>query len=346
MRRTRVPALRGPSIRYPGFLRNRHLRLGLIASGFVVLLLVGSTLIEQARLGDKTIHAEFAQAAGLRPGATVDVSGIEVGQVSAVKLDNGKVLVDMKVHRDIKLGDEARAAIKMSTILGRLHVDLTPGAGPALRGDRIELDHTEVPYNLGKVIQDPQYKNSFERVEKLDPQKLRQALDLVDQQMGNSPELTVQALDSVGALAKVINDRRDEVDTLLKSMDTVSQLTADNQNSVLLLLTRGEAIGSAVQQRQTLLKQLLDNVASLSKLLQQMGLENNNQLGPLITDLNTMSAGLEKNKGNLDRLYQIMPVTLRQFNNVLGDGPYGNVYAPWLFPDNWLCFAQAVQGCK
>ncbi|WP_040813065.1 MlaD family protein [Nocardia concava] len=338
--------LRGPRLRYPGFLANRYLRLGLFAAAFVVLLLVGSTALKQAQLGDRTIHAEFAQAAGLRPGATVDVSGIEVGQVSAVKLDNGKVLVDMRVHRDIKLGDEARAAIKMSTILGRLHVDLTPGSGKALPGDRIKLDHTAVPYNLGMVIEDPQYKNSFERIEKLDPAKLRQALDLVDQQMGTSPELTIKALDSVGALAKVINDRRDEVDTLLKGMDTVSQLASDNQNSVLLLLTRGEAIGSAVQQRQTLLKQLLDNVAALSSLLQQMGLENNNRLGPLITDLNTMSEGLEKNKGNLDSLYQIMPVTLRQFNNVLGDGPYGNVYAPWLFPDNWLCFAQAVQGCK
>ncbi|WP_405134605.1 MCE family protein [Nocardia sp. NBC_01388] len=338
--------LRLPAIRYPGFLRNRSLRLGLYASGFVALLLIGSTAFSQARLGDKTIHAEFAQAAGLRPGATVDISGIEVGSVTAVKLDNGKVLVDLKVHRDVHLGADAKAAIKMSTILGRLHVDLTPGKGTALSGDRIKLENTTVPYNLGKVIQDPQYKSSFEHIERIDPQKLRQALDVVDQQMGSSPELAVQALDSVGALAKVINDRRDEVDSLLEGMDTVSQLAADNQNSVLLLLTRGEAIGTAVQQRQTLLKQLLDNVASLSQLLQQMGLENNGQLGPLIGNLNTMSQGLEKNKANLDRLYEIMPVALRQFNNVLGNGPYGDVYAPWIFPDNWLCFAQAVSGCK
>ncbi|WP_067542814.1 MCE family protein [Nocardia crassostreae] len=325
---------------------NRYLRLGLFAAGFVVLLLVGSTAIKQAQFGDKTIHAEFAQAAGLRPGATVDVSGIEVGTVAAVKLDGDKVLVDFKVRRDLRLSSNARAAIKMSTILGRLHVDLVPGNGEALAGDRITIENTTVPYNLGKVIQDPEYKSSFEHIERIDPVKLRQALDTVNQQMGESPELAVQALDSVGALAKVINDRRDEVDTLLKGMDVVAQLAADNQNSVLLLLTRGEAIGTAVQQRQTLLRSLLDNVAALSRLLQEMGLENNGQLGPLIGDLNTMSEGLEKNKQNLDRLYEIMPVALRQFNNVVGNGPYGEVYAPWLFPDNWLCFAQAIQGCE
>ncbi|WP_433731146.1 MCE family protein [Nocardia sp. CA-129566] len=326
--------------------RNRLLWLGLLAAGSVVVLLVGSSALSQAHLGDKTIHAEFAQAAGLRSGASVDVSGIEVGSVSAVRLDGAKVIVDLKVRKDLRLGPDASAAIKMTTILGKLHVELLPGNGKGLPDNRIPLKQTSVPYNLGKVIQDPVYKSSFERIERLDPAKLRRSLDVLSQQMGDSPQLTVEALNSIGALAKVINDRRDEVDTLLKSMDQVAQLASDNRNSVLLLLTRGEAIGNAVALRQSLLKQLLDNVASLSRLLQEMGLENQDQLGPLIQNLNTMSEGLEKNRDNLDSLYEIMPVALRQFNNALGNGPYGDVWAPWVFPDNWLCFAQAVQGCN
>ncbi|WP_063037044.1 MCE family protein [Nocardia pseudovaccinii] len=329
-----------------GRIRNRLLWLGLLAAGSVVVLLVGSSALSQAHLGDKTIHAEFAQAAGLRSGASVDVSGIEVGSVSAVRLDGAKVVVDLKVRKDLRLGPDASAAIKMTTILGKLHVELVPGNGKGLPDNRIPLKQTSVPYNLGKVIRDPNYKSSFERIERLDPAKLRQSLDVLSQQMGDSPQLTVEALNSIGALAKVINDRRDEVDTLLKSMDQVAELASDNRNSVLLLLTRGEAIGNAVALRQNLLKQLLDNVASLSRLLQDMGLENQDQLGPLIQNLNTMSEGLEKNRDNLDSLYEIMPVALRQFNNALGNGPYGDVWAPWVFPDNWLCFAQAVQGCN
>ncbi|MBW0271564.1 mammalian cell entry protein [Nocardia sp. MH4] len=326
--------------------RNRYLRLGLSAALAVVLLLGGSSLLAQVRLGDKTIDAEFAQAAGVRPGATVDIAGIEVGAVQAVRLVNDRVEVALRIRGDIRLGPDARAAIKMSTILGRLHIELTPGNGKGLPGNRIALDHTSVPYNLSKVVQDPKYTSSFERIERIDPTKLRTALDVLNTQLGDSPALAVQALDSIGALAQVINSRRDEVDTLLKSMDQVSQLVSDNRNSVLLLLTRGEAIGAAVQQRQTLLTQLLDNVAAMSKLLQDMGIENNGELGPLIQNLNTMADGLTKNKENLDRLYEIAPVALRQFNNVVGNGPYGEIWAPWIFPDNWLCFAQAVQGCN
>lgn len=324
----------------------RYLWLGVSAATAVLLLLVGSSAVRQARLGDRTIHAEFAQAAGLRAGASVDVSGIEVGAVDTVRLDGAKVLVGLKVRRDLRLGANARAAIKMSTILGKLHVELVPGEGNSLPGNRIPLQNTSVPYNLGKVVRDPQYRASFERIERIDPDKLRRSLDLLTAQMGDSPQLTVQALDSIGALAKVINDRRDEVDTLLKSMDQVSQLVAGNRNSVLLLLTRGEAIGNAVALRQRLLKQLLDNVAELSRLLRDMGVDNQDRLGPLIRDLNTMSEGLTKNRDNLDALYEIMPVALRQFNNALGNGPYGDVWAPWIFPDNWLCFVGAIARCK
>jgi len=333
-------------IRLPRYSSNRFLWLGVGAAAAVALLLVGSSVVSQARLTDKTIQAEFAQAAGLRPGATVDVSGIEVGAVRAVNLVDDKVVVDLRIRGDMRLGSNARAAIKMSTILGRLHIELTPGDGKGLPDNRIPIENTSVPYNMGKVIQDPTYKSSFERIERIDPEKLRTALDLFDQQMGDSPELAITALDSIGSLAKVINDRRDEVDVLLKGLDQVSQLAADNQNSVLLLLTRGEAIGNAVALRQNLLRQLLDNVAALSGLLREMGIENNDQLGPLIQNLNTMTQGLEKNRDNLDRLYEIMPVALRQFNNALGNGPYGDVWAPWILPDNWLCFAQAIQGCS
>lgn len=333
--------------RVPDFLlHNRHLRLGLIAAASVLVLLGASSLLTQIRLGDITIHAEFAQAAGLQQGATVDIAGIEVGEVQSVKLVNDKVDVALRIRHDIRLGADASAAIKMSTILGRLHVELKPGDGKGLPGKRITLDRTSVPYNLSKVIQDQKYTSSFERIERIDPNKLRTALDVFSAQLGDSPAMAVQALDSIGALAQVINSRRDEVDTLLKSMDQVSQLVADNRNSVLVLLTRGEAIGAAVQQRQTLLTQLLDNVAEMSKLLQDMGIENNGELGPLIANLNTMTDGLTKNKENLDRLYEITPVTLRQFNNLLGNGPYGEIWAPWILPDNWLCFAQAVQGCN
>ncbi|MEU4650974.1 MlaD family protein [Nocardia fluminea] len=329
-----------------GALGNRNLRLGLAAGAAVVALVLGSGVLSRADLGKVTAHAEFTQAAGLRTGNSVDIAGIEVGTVKSVRLERDRVVVAMSLRSEIELGRDAKAAIKMSTILGKMHIELDPGTGTDLDGARIPLSATTVPYNLAKVVDDPRYRNSFEHLERVDPDALRVSLDAMTAQMGDSPQLTAQALDSVGTLAKVIATRRDEVDRLLDSMDQVSGMIADNQNSVLLLLTRGQAIGDAATRRRDLIRELFDNVAAASKILQDMGIDNGGRLGPLIQSLNTMSEGLEKNRANLDALYQVMPVTMRQFNNGFGQGPYGEIYMPWLFPDNWLCQAHAVEGCR
>ncbi|MEV0247278.1 MlaD family protein [Nocardia sp. NPDC050712] len=341
-----VPGLRRLGAAIPSYSQNRHWWLGLAAGAVVVALLVGSSLLSRAGIGQHTVQAEFAQAAGLRPGNSVDMAGIEVGTVKSARVERDHIVVALSLRSDITLGPDSTAAIKMSTILGKMHVELTAGSGSGLAGARIPLSRTTVPYNLAKVVNDPKYTNSFERLERLDPAKIRAALQAVDRQMGDSPQLTAAALDSVGVLAGVIADRRDEVDALLKNMDAVAQLVADNKNSVLLLLTHGQAIGAAVARRQDLVRGLLDVIAAVSKVLQEIGIEDGGRLAPLIQNLNTMSDGLTKNRDNLDRLYEIMPVALRQFNNTLGNGPYGEVYAPWLFPDNWLCSAQVIGGCR
>ncbi|MFF2553620.1 MCE family protein [Nocardia sp. NPDC058058] len=323
------------------FNANRNLWLGLFGVLLIVGLLAGSTLYRQIGIGEKTIKAEFVQTAGIKTGDRVSVSGVSVGTVTGAELEGDHVMVSLSVNNDVKLGPDAKASIKMATLLGARYVDLVPGDGSGLKNNRIPKSNTAVPYNLADVVQE-----GTPKFEELDTKKLADSLNLINQQMGDSPQLTVQALDSVGALAKTMNDRKGEVDQLLKDLDRVTKILGDNRNSVLLVITQGEAIANRVMERQTLLRTLLDNVATLSNQLQQIGAQNDNQFGPTLIQLNTMAEGLQKNKDNLDRLLSAMPVGVRTFNNAFGDGNYGNVGLPWLFPDNWLCFAQVIQGCQ
>lgn len=323
------------------FQSNRYFWLGILGAVLIVVLLVASSGYKQLGVGTRDIEAEFVQTAGVKSGDKVNVAGVAVGTVAGAKLEGDHVLITLHVNNDVKLGRNARASIKMATLLGARYIDLDPGDGKGLPGNRIPKSNTKVPYDLADVVQ-----IGTPKFEALDTAKLAESLQVLGDQIDGSPQLTAQALDSVGALAKTINDRRDQVAGLLQDLDKVTKILADNRNSVLLVITQGEAIAGRVMERQNLITQLLNNVATLTKQLQQIGAENNNQLGPTIQQLDTMAQGLQKNKDNLDRLLQIMPVSVRQFNNVLGNGPYGEVGLPWLFPDNWLCFARVVEGCQ
>ncbi|QLY31022.1 MCE family protein [Nocardia huaxiensis] len=320
---------------------NRNFWLGVLGVVIICALLLASTVFRAVGVGEKTIKAEFAQTAGIKVGDKVDVSGVPVGTVADMELENDHVLISLSVKDSVKLGPDAHASIKMATLLGARFIDLDPGDGSGLKGGRILKSNTSVPYNLADVVQE-----GTPKFEQLDTVKLAESLNLINQQLGDTPELTVQALDSMGALAKTINDRQDAVDQLLKDLDTVTRVLGDNRNSILLVITQGEAIANRVMERQSLLKSLLDNISTLSLQLQQIGTENDGQFGPTLEQLNTMAEGLQKNKDNLDKLLSIMPPSLRQFNNAFGNGNYGEVALPWLFPDNWLCFAHVAEGCQ
>ncbi|MEU0500271.1 MCE family protein [Nocardia sp. NPDC005998] len=323
------------------FNSNRYFWLGVIGAVVIIALLIGSSVYKLIGVGEQTVKAEFVQTAGVKIGDKVNVAGVPSGHVAGAKLENGHILLTLSVNSDVELGPDAKASIKMATLLGARYVDLDPGDGSGLKDSRIPLANTSVPYNLADVVE-----YGTPKFEALDTKQLATSLDLINKQMGDSPALTAQALDSVGALAKVLDSRKAEVDSLLKDLDRVTRILGDNRNSVLLVITQGEAIANRVMERQNLLRQLLDNVATLSRQLQAIGAANNNQLGPTIAQLNTMAEGLQKNKDNLDRLLQIMPVSVRYFNNALGNGPYGEVGTPWVFPDNWLCFAHMIEGCQ
>jgi virulence factor Mce-like protein len=320
---------------------NRYFLLGIAGAALVVVLLVSASGYKKLGAGTQHVYAEFAQTAGIKSGDKVDVAGVPVGQVSAATLEGDHVLITLQVNSDVEMGPDARASIKMATLLGARYVDLDPGDGSGLAGHRIPKNHTQVPYNLADVVE-----IGTPKFEELDTRKLAESLRVIGDQIDGSPQLTAQALDSVGALAKTINDRKDQVDQLLKDLDRVTKILGDNRNSLLLVIDQGEAIANQVMERQALLRRLLDNIATLTKQLQQIGAENNNQLGPTISQLDTMAQGLQKNKDNLDRLLSVMPVSMRQFNNALGDGPYSEIGLPWLFSDNWLCFARVIEGCQ
>ncbi|WP_225731342.1 MULTISPECIES: MCE family protein [unclassified Nocardia] len=320
---------------------NRNLWIGLLGAVLLALMLAVPRGCQMLGAGEQSIQAEFAQAAGVRVGDEVDVAGVAVGRVSGLRLDGSFVTVTLQVDRDVRPGPDAKASIRLATLLGRRYVDLRPGDHSGLPGNRIPLSNTDVPYNLADVVQIGTPKFAA-----LDTGKLVTTLNLLDQQFGSSPQLFAQALDSVGALAEVIDKRRGEVANLLQDLDRVTKILGENRNSVRLVITQGDAIAARVMEREGLLRQLLDNIATLTRQLRDIGADNDDQLGPTIDQLDTMTQGLRKNKENLDRLLSIMPPSVRYLANAWGNGNYAEVAFPWLFPDNWLCFANVIEGCR
>jgi phospholipid/cholesterol/gamma-HCH transport system substrate-binding protein len=85
------------------------------------------------------IKAYFNNVAGLDKKTKVMISGVNAGVADDIKLDNGKVLVTLRLSKDARIYSDAVAAIKFTGMLGDKYIEITPGStGPFLKdGDKI-----------------------------------------------------------------------------------------------------------------------------------------------------------------------------------------------------------------
>lgn len=98
------------------------------------------------------VQAEFNSASGLKPGASVEVAGVEIGRVSGIRLEDARALVTLSIYNDVDLYDDTIASIKTRGIIGEKFVSISPGgAGEPLKEGGLIRD-TESGIDLEEVI--------------------------------------------------------------------------------------------------------------------------------------------------------------------------------------------------
>ena len=131
--------------------------VGIVCLGYLSIKLgklevIGGDLYE--------VEAQFTSASGLKPGATVEIAGVEVGRVKAIGLKEDRAIVKLGIDKDTKLYTDTIASIKTRGIIGEKFLALSPGGGgdPLKAGDMIrdtesglDLEELVSQYVHGKV---------------------------------------------------------------------------------------------------------------------------------------------------------------------------------------------------
>jgi phospholipid/cholesterol/gamma-HCH transport system substrate-binding protein len=124
---------------------------GLLCVGYMTVKLGHVSLF-----GDNTypLAARFTSVSGLRPGSGVTMYGIEIGRVEKLSMDQqeGMALVEMGIHRGIKIYDDALASIKTEGLIGDRYVSIDPGGGGNLLKPGGVITDTQPPVDLNELI--------------------------------------------------------------------------------------------------------------------------------------------------------------------------------------------------
>jgi len=104
------------------------------------------------------VNAELTTAQAVTPGQgqTVNIAGVEVGQISSVKLENGKAIIGLKIERKYdRIYNDATILLRPKTGLKDMVAELNPGtaaAGRMREGGTIPISRTLPDVNLDEIL--------------------------------------------------------------------------------------------------------------------------------------------------------------------------------------------------
>ena len=130
--------------------------------GLFVILGIVCTIILFAVLGELRfikdnqypVHAFFTSVSGLKTGASVEISGVEIGTVSKIGFDQDRFLarVEFNIDKNIKLSDDIIASVKTSGIIGQKYIDILPGGSDTLLEPGDEIFNTESSLDVESLV--------------------------------------------------------------------------------------------------------------------------------------------------------------------------------------------------
>ncbi len=125
--------------------------IGIICVGYLTIR-IGK--IEWLGKDSYTIYARFESISGLKPGAQVEIAGIQVGTVNSISLDQERqiALVEMKIKKDVVLGDDVIASVKTAGMIGDKYIKISPGGSDIVLEPGEMITTTEPSVDLEELI--------------------------------------------------------------------------------------------------------------------------------------------------------------------------------------------------
>jgi len=243
----------------------------------------------------KNYQAYFTDAGGISPGNDVAVSGITF-------------------PRDIKVGDQSLVAIKTDTVLGQKSLSVTPGGTG--NSTTIPLGRTTTPYTLNTALQDLGGNASA-----LDKPKFEEALQTLTDTLHDATPQLRGALDGVANLSRSLNKRDEALEQLLAHAKRVSDTLAQRAGQVNQLITDGNLLFAALDERRQALSNLISGIDDVSRQLSGFVADNQREFLPALQKLNLVMDNLLERKEHIGEALRRLPPYATALGEVVGSGP-------------------------
>src|SRR5579863_2412350 len=281
----------------------------------LIFLITGNTSIFESQV---VIHTFMADAAALTNGAPVNLDGIPIGKVQAIRLSGAKdplrlVRIDMQIpQRDLKdIPSDSLASISSANVLGTKYINIKSGKSTSTVGPDQELPSVNTGEIQDLVQQGFGVLNSLQDT----VQRVDRIVGLVEEGKGSIGKLLVdetlynnllQILAQVKALADTLNSDKGTLGILLNNHELYDNFraTLNRVDTMLQQLQDGQGTAGKFLNDPAVYNEIQDTVKGVHQLVNNLN-AGKGTAGQLLTseDLsNQLKATIAKIDSVIDKV--------------------------------------------
>lgn len=291
-----------------------------LATGLLVVM-VGNLTFGASR----PYKAEFVDATGVVKGDDVRVAGVKVGSVTDIEIiDRTRALVSFDVDSDVSVNLATHAAIRYRNLVGQRYISLSQQVGdttPLEEDAVIDVRNTSPALDLTVLFNG--FKPLFQALSPDDINQLSFEIVQVFQGEGGTLE---SLLGHTASVTKTLADRDEVITDLIVNLDDVLDRIADRDSELSDLIISFKQLVKGLKQDR---KPILDSLEQISALSEETASLVTGIRKPFTNDIKQLrrfADNVNRNKGELDRALQVLPIKLEKVGRTAIYGSYFNFY--------------------
>ncbi|MAY98891.1 MlaD family protein [uncultured Nocardioides sp.] len=291
-----------------------------LATGLLVVM-VGNLTFGAS----KPYKAEFVDATGVVKGDDVRVAGVKVGSVTDIEIvDRTRALVSFDVDADVSVNLATHAAIRYRNLVGQRYISLSQQVGdttPLEEDAVIDVRNTSPALDLTVLFNG--FKPLFQALSPDDINQLSFEIVQVFQGEGGTLE---SLLGHTASVTRTLADRDEVISDLIVNLDDVLDRIADRDSELSDLIISFKQLVKGLKQDR---KPILDSLEQISALSEETASLVTGIRKPFTNDilqLRRFADNVNRNKGELDRALQVLPIKLEKVGRTAIYGSYFNFY--------------------
>jgi phospholipid/cholesterol/gamma-HCH transport system substrate-binding protein len=287
----------------------------------VLIVTIGNLSLNDTR----EYQAEFVDATGVVSGDDIRIAGVKVGVVKDIEIVNRtRALVSFKVDEGTPVNGGTNAQIRYRNLVGQRYIALTQGVGDTAtmpEGGTIPVQRTKPALDLTVLFNG--FKPLFQALSPNDINQLSYEIVQVFQGEGGTME---GLLTHTASVTSTLANRDQIIGELIDNLSRVLDHVADRDKQLTELIRSFRTLVSGLKNDREAILGSLDKVSALSVETADLidGIRE-----PFVEDishLRKVAANIDRNKGELDRAIQVLPIKLNKVGRTAIYGSFFNFY--------------------